>query len=174
MHAFLTGVVNTMHVQVCTLDRCCDYQSTHCLHARYRMCACAHVRAVCSCNVEKRGWGGSASLRKHFFAWRGGYFDRRKDRGDDDDVDCVFSILNAGGSVRGCMCVYTHTHTHTTQMGYLLVSPGVGMRHMESWKNPDRLKRSIHVDRIGVQSTFVYIYTGLQVLMIWANCFLFF
>ena len=28
--------------------------------------------------------------------------------------------------------------------------------HLESQKNPDRLKRSIHVDRIGVHSTFVY------------------
>jgi len=38
-------------------------------------------------------------------AW-GVIFDRRKDRG----VVCVFSILNAGGSVCGCTCVYTHTH----------------------------------------------------------------
>ena len=42
--------------------------------------------------------------------------------------------------------------------------------HLESRKNPDRLKRSIHVDRIGVHSTFVYIYAGLRVLKIWANC----
>jgi len=42
--------------------------------------------------------------------------------------------------------------------------------HLESQKNPDRLKRSIHVDRIGVHSTFVYIYAVLLVLMIWANC----
>jgi len=42
--------------------------------------------------------------------------------------------------------------------------------HLESRKNPDRLKRSIHVDRIGVHSTFVYIYVGLRALMIWANC----
>ena len=40
--------------------------------------------------------------------------DKRKDR----SVVCVFSILNAGGSVCGCMCVYTHTHTHPAQMGY--------------------------------------------------------
>jgi len=38
--------------------------------------------------------------------------------------------------------------------------------HLESQKNPDRLKRSIHVDRIGVHSTFVYIYAVLWVLMI--------
>ena len=43
--------------------------------------------------------------------------------------------------------------------------------HLESQKNPDRLKRSIHVDRIGVHSTFVYIYAVLRVLMIWADCF---
>ena len=43
---------------------------------------------------------------------------------------------------------------------------------MESRKNPDRLKRSIHVDRICVQSTFVYIYAGLRVLVIWDDCLL--
>jgi len=48
------------------------------------------------------------------------------------------------------------------------------MRYLESRENPDRLKRSINVDRIGVQSTFVYIYAGLQVLMIWAKCLFFF
>jgi len=29
--AFQTGVVSTMHVQVCTLDRCCKNQRTHLL-----------------------------------------------------------------------------------------------------------------------------------------------
>jgi len=33
-------LLNTMHVQVCTLDRCCEHQRTHLLHARYRMCIC--------------------------------------------------------------------------------------------------------------------------------------
>ena len=42
---------------------------------------------------------------------------------------------------------------------------------LESQRNPDRLKRSIHVDRIGVHSTFVYIYAVLRVLMIWAFSF---
>jgi len=36
--------------------------------------------------------------------------------------------------------------------------------HLKSRRNPDRLKRSIHVDRIGVHSTFVYIYAELRVL----------
>ena len=78
-------------------------------------------------------------------AW-GVIFDRRKDRG----VVCVFSILNAGGSVCGCMCVYTHTHTHTAQMGYSVVSPGVGMRRPEGLKHPDGLNLGICV--------FVFVY----------------
>ena len=87
-------------------------------------------------------------------AW-GVIFDRRNDRGDV----CDCSNCNAGGSVRGCMCVYTHTHTHThtAQMVYSVVSPGVGMRHLESRNNPGRLKRSIHVDCVGVQIMIVYI-----------------
>jgi len=41
-----TGVVSTMHVQVCTLDRCCEHQRTHLLtrslqdvHMRLSMCS---------------------------------------------------------------------------------------------------------------------------------------
>ena len=30
-------LLSTMHVQVCTLDRCCEYQRTNLLHARYKM-----------------------------------------------------------------------------------------------------------------------------------------
>ena len=78
-------------------------------------------------------------------AW-GDIFDRRKDSG----VVCVFSVFNAGGSVCVCECVYTHTHTHTAQMGYLDVSPGVGMRRLEGSKNPDGLNLDIHI--------FVYVY----------------
>ena len=44
-----------------------------------------------------------------------------------------------------CVWVYTHTHTHTTQMGYLDVSPGVGIRHLEGLKNPDALNLDIHI-----------------------------
>jgi len=77
-------------------------------------------------------------------AW-GVVFDRRRDRG----VVCVFSIFN-GGNVCGCVCVYTHTHTHTTHMGYSVVSPGVGMRHLEGPQNLDGLNLAIYV--------FVYVY----------------
>ena len=43
------------------------------------------------------------------------------------------------------MCVYTHTHTHTAHMEYSDVSSGVGMRHLEGPKNPDRLNLGIHI-----------------------------
>ena len=51
------------------------------------------------------------------------------------------------------MCEYAHTHARCTD-GVLDASPGIGMRYLESRKNPDRPKRSIHVDRIFV----LYIY----------------
>ena len=43
-----------------------------------------------------------------------------------------------------CVCVYA-THTHTAQMGYLDVSPGVVMRHLEGPKNSDGLNLGIYV-----------------------------
>ena len=46
--------------------------------------------------------------------------------------------------------VCIRTHTHTAHMGYLDVSPGVGMRHLEGPKNPDGLNLGIYV--------FVYVY----------------
>ena len=49
----LQVLLSTMHVQVCTLDRCCEHQRTHLLHARYRMCICAiHIHVymhICMC-----------------------------------------------------------------------------------------------------------------------------
>jgi len=98
-------------------------------------------------------------------AW-GVIFDKRKDRG----AVCVFSILNAVGSVCGSMCMYTHTHKHTTQMGYSVVSPGVGMRHLEGPKNTDGLNLDIHI--------FVYVYKVHMCMYMlgsgmrsWTNCF---
>jgi len=67
-----------------------------------------------------------------------------------------------------CVLVYARTHSQTTWV--LDVSLDVA-EHLESQKNTDRSKRSIHVDRIGVHSTFVYVYAWLRVLMIWADCF---
>jgi len=85
-------------------------------------------------------------------------------------VVCVFSIFDAGGSVCGFMCVCTHTRTHTAQMGYSDVSPGVGMRHLESPKNPDGLNLGIHI--------FEYVYKAHMCMYMlgggmrsWTNCF---
>ena len=89
-------------------------------------------------------------------------FDRRKDRG----VVCVFFILNAGGSVRGCVCVYTHTHTYTAQMGSLDVSPARSCAISLS----DGLNLGMHI--------FVYVYkVHMCIYMLrggvrsWTNCF---
>ena len=68
-----------------------------------------------------------------------------------------------------CVCSYTRVHTHKL-LGYLMWAQVWG-GHLECQKNPDRLKRIIHWDHIGVHSTFVYIYAVLRVVMIWANCF---
>jgi len=70
------------------------------------------------------------------------------------------------------VCVYTHTHTHTAQMGYLDVSPGVGMRHLarEGSKNPDGLNLGIYI--------FIYVYKVHMCMYMlgggmrsWTNCF---
>jgi len=86
---------------------------------------------------------------------------------DKSFVFYIFLFLRVLGW-RVCVCLYTRVHTHK-RLGYLMWAQ-VWDGHLESRKNPDRLKRSIHVDRIGVHSTFVYIYAGLRVLKIWANC----
>jgi len=98
-------------------------------------------------------------------AW-GVIFDRRKHRG----VVCVFSIFNAGGSVCGCVWVYTHTHTHTVQMGYLDVSPGVIMRHLDGPKNPDGLNFDIHIF-VYVYKVHICIYMLRGGMRSWTNCF---
>ena len=138
-----------MHVQVCTLDGCCEHQRTH---LRTRSLQDVHMR-LCICILFVQRWGNEDTGVQLVYesacclAW-GFIFDRRKDR--------VFSV-NASGSVCGCMCVYTHTHTHIAQMGYSDVSPGVGMRHLEGLKNPDALNLGICIF-VCVQSTHVYVY----------------
>ena len=49
MHAQV--LLSAMHVQICTLDRCCEHQRTHLLHDRYRMCICDRYREryICMC-----------------------------------------------------------------------------------------------------------------------------
>jgi len=97
--------------------------------------------------------------------WRGRLcFGRGKDRGFVLYISLFLRVLGWGV----CVCLYTRVHTHKL-LGYLMWAQ-VWDGHLESRKNPDRLKRSIHVDRIGVHITFVYTYAGLRALMIWANC----
>jgi len=73
------------------------------------------------------------------------------------------------------MWVYAHTHTHTLQMGYLVVSPGVGMRHLEG----PRWTKSRHTYiRICIQSTHLYVYARrrdeiLDQLLFSLTCFFF-
>ena len=70
----------------------------------------------------------------------------------------------------GCVLVYTRTHTQTKLE--LHVSPGVGRTPGEPEESRSiKAQYDVHVDRIGVHSTFVYINAVLRVLMIWANCF---
>jgi len=161
--------VSTMHVQVCTLDRCCEHQRTHLLtrslqDVRMRSCMCSLFHLALG-NLNEDGgiqlvYEGTCCL-----AW-GVSFDRRKDSG----VVCVFSIFDAGGSVCGRMCVHTYTHTNAAQIGYSVVSPGVGMKHLEGPKNPDGLILGIHI--------FVYVYKVHMCMYMlrggtrsWTNCF---
>ena len=130
---------------------------------------CLYIACMCSL-FHLALWNEDGGVRLVYesawcLAW-GVIFDRRKDRG----VVCVFSIFNAGGSVCVCVCAYTHTHTHTAQTGYLDVSPGVGMRHLEGPKNPDGLNFGIHI--------FVYVYkVHMCIYMLrggmrsWTKCF---
>ena len=98
--------------------------------------------------------------------WRGRLcFDRVRDKGCVLYISLFLRVL--GWWV--CVCLYTRVHAHKL-LGYLMWAQ-VWDGHLESRKNSDWLKCCIHVDRIGVQSTFVYTCAGLRVLMIWANCF---
>jgi len=82
----------------------------------------------------------------------------------------VFCLFLTRVGVYAGWCVYTHIHTHTAQMGYLDVSPGVGMRHLQGPKNPDGQNLVIHI--------FVYVYKVHMCMYMlrggmrsWTKCF---
>jgi len=55
-------------------------------------------------------------------------------------------------------------------MGYSVVSPGVGMRHLEGPKNPDGLNISTYVF-VYVYKVHMYMYVLGGGMRSWANCF---
>jgi len=69
-----------------------------------------------------------------------------------------------------CVCVCARAHTHTAQMGYLDVSPGVGMRHLEGPKNPDGLNLGIHIS-VNVYKVHMCICMLRGGMRSWTNCF---
>ena len=77
-------------------------------------------------------------------------------------------LTRVGVYVRVCVC--TRAHTHTAQMGYLDVSPGVGMRHLESPKNPNGLNLGIHIF-VYVCRVHMCIYVLRGGMRSWTNCF---
>jgi len=64
-------------------------------------------------------------------------------------LSCIF-LYFCGFQGGGCVCACIRAYTQ------------VWDGHLESQMNPDRQKCSIHVDRIGVPSTFVYMYAVLR------------
>jgi len=150
-------------------DRCCEHYACEGVYVRQMLwtsaytfaytlaTGCAYtlmyVQFVCSALRNEDGGVQLMYEATCCLAW-GVIFDRRRNRG----VVCVFSIFNAGGSVRGCRCVYTHTHTQTAHMGSSDVSPGVAMRHLEGPKNPDELNLGILL--------FVYVCTKYTIVCI--------
>jgi len=67
-----------------------------------------------------------------------------------DKVLSVFFFSGRGGECTWlyvCVCAHTHTHICIWHVGSCSrdVSPGIGTRHLEGPKNPDRLNLGIHV-----------------------------
>jgi len=114
---------------------------------------CAYALMYVHFVAEERGWVGSTNLWGNLLLGVGGYFWQLERWG----VVCVFSIFDAGASLCGCICVCTHTHTHTAQMEYSVVSPKVGMRHLEGPENPRWTKSRHTYIRICVKSQHVCI-----------------
>jgi len=162
-----------MDVYMCVCVCICVYMYIICMYMYVYIYIYICLYIACMCNLFHLALGnedGGVQLVCEsaccFKVGVGVFFDRRKDRG----VVCVFSIFNEAGSVCRCVCVYTHTQTHTAQMGYLDVSPGVRMRHMEGPKNPDGQNLGIHIF-VCVYKVHMCIYILKGGMRSWTNCF---
>ena len=81
-------------------------------------------------------------------------FKRRRGR----SVVLCLSIFDAGGSVRGCICVYLHKHTHIAHMWGVQYEPK-GRDETPEGPEESRWTKSRQICiRIFVQSAFVYTY----------------
>ena len=104
-----TGVVSTMHEQVCTLDRCCENQRTHLCT---RSLQDVHMRS-CMCSLFIQRWGtrmgGPNLCMRALVAWRGKLFLTEGEIGVLS-VSSLF-LMRVGVYVGGGVCIRTHTHT---------------------------------------------------------------
>ena len=161
-----TGFLSTMHVQVCTLSRCCDISVHICIHARCRVCTCAYVCTVCSFSVGERGWGSSASLWAHLFLGVRVFLKE----GEIGVLFVSFPFLTRV-AVYVSVCVFIRTHTHTLHIwGTLLSAQGSGW---DTWK-----AGRIQMDQVSAYMySYVYkihmrMYMSGGGMRSWTNCFL--
>jgi len=126
----------------------CTYLQTH--HSQK-----AHMRS-CMRNlfisVGGRGWGGLTILYRALVAGVGAYFQYEENRVVVWDFFDFLTGVGVYVSKRVCIC----THTHTLHVGHSNVSPVLGMRHLESPKNPDGLNLRTHISVYVSQYTRVY------------------
>ena len=164
-----------MHIHLYTRACGCTYALVHScrrilfictVQSLYYMCVydkCFPTPAcVCGRGLEM---GGFPSLFMISACYWGGRlcFGRGRDKGFVFYFSLFLRVF--GWWVGGCL--YVHVHTQTTWV--LDVSPGVGRPPWEPEES--RLNKVQYTCRpYRCTKTFVYIYAGLRVWMIWVNC----
>jgi len=154
-----TGVVITMRVQVCTLDRCCDHQRTH---LRTRSLQDVHMRS-CMCSLFIQRWGkrmgGSNYCMRALVAWCGGLFLTEEDMGVLS-VSSLF-LTRMGVYVGVGVCIRTHTHTRCTYG--VLGCESRGQDETPGGPEESRWTKSWHTCiHTCAQSTHLYVYARRQ------------
>jgi len=100
-------------------------------------------------------------------AWRGGLILIEGTIGVWSMSFLFSTRLGVYEGVRVCI----RTHTHTVEMGYLDVSPGVGMRHLKGPKDPDGLSLGMYIYiRVSVQVHMCMYMLGGE-MRLWTRCF---